>query len=291
MDRAELSELTEGFLENPLHFSVGVLWKKSITGYTLEIEPAVGWPIHTNTGMIVDFKKIKDAVNRILKWLDHKILVPAKHPIIWSLSEKGVEHVEIIDTDMYSIGRFLFEQIHGAIKGDEWEFLEHLVVQFSPREIFKISNGWIKSQKPFIESWIRDHSQLNFAVNFTHRLEWYPWICHNPHGHTWEISVNLRNPLWKEKYAQIEGKIRKALFVYWHNHGIFREGDELRGLFAKHNILRTRWLWWQPTTEEIAWEMFMQVQSLLDKEDNGIRIRSLRLQETPSNKYTLRIKD
>jgi 6-pyruvoyl-tetrahydropterin synthase len=291
MDRSELDTLTVGVLETPLHFSMGILWQESITGYTLEIEPAVGWPLHINTGMIVDFKKIKDAVNKVLRWLDHKMLVPSKHPIIWWFSKMDIDFIEIPDTGIRGIGRFLFEQIHQSIKGDEWEFLQHLTVQFSPIEIYRISGKSVKSEKPLINRLMKDYSQLNFAVNFSHRLEWYPWICHNPHGHTWEICINLRDPLWKEKYTQIEDKVGRALSIHWHNHGIFNERDALKDLFAKHNILHTRWLSWQPTTEEIAWEMFIQVQSLFDKEFHSIRIQSLQLQETPSNKYTLRRKD
>lgn len=282
MNREELLQITEGYLENPLHFSIGVLWKREITGYTIEIEPAVSGPIHEDTGMIMDFRKVKDAVNSVLIELDHKMLIVPQHRITQTFWERGIEYQEIPDDTLPSIGKFLFEKIHWAIKGEEWEFLRHLQVKFSPSDIYTIR--WGRSKKETAKE--TDTSQIHLAVNFVHRLEKDTGKCHNPHGHTWEIYIQLSYPIKQAKYQQVKADIQKALRAHWHNRAVLHEKDELKKLFLDHGII-TQWLPIMPTTENIAWEMFIQIQNLLDRSHNGIRIEWVKLQETPSNKYVL----
>lgn len=297
MNLQQLKESSNISIKTPHHFSVGVISKTPhLSGYTIRVEAGAGGTIDEETGMILDFSMLKKLIRWVDTDFDHKMLIPSGHPIIRSLRDRAISIVELTTTQIEDITRTLFDRIRNWLKWDENEFLRFLYLRMSPTLAFE--NRVISKDNPLElhchklpplldrDKW-RD--KCKFTVNFVHRLEWHKDLCKDPHGHTWGITLQFRSPLSKEKYEQIHEQLRAFFKNNWHNLAVLKKGDDLGKLFQKHTI-RVKYLLQPPTTENIACNMFVHIQNLLDKEWTQIKLHSLELEETPSNKFEIVLK-
>lgn len=297
MNLQELKASTDMSIKTPHHFSVGVVWKKPrLSGYTIRIEAGAGGDMDKKTGMILDFSILKKLVRWIDEDFDHKMLVPSGHPIIHELRDRAINIVELPSTKIRDITRILFDRIRNWLKGDEGEFLRFLRLRASASLSFEdrvaskdqpLNRDFLKL--PASENAISWRDKCNFTVNFVHRLEWHTELCRDPHWHTWNIALQFQDPISEQKYKQVCEKLWAYLKETWNNLAALRKKDDLGKLFEKHQM-KVKYLLATPTTENIACEMFIHLQNILDKDWSSIKIRSLELEETPSNKFEIVIK-
>jgi 6-pyruvoyltetrahydropterin/6-carboxytetrahydropterin synthase len=136
--------------------------------------------------------------------------------------------------------------------------------------------------------------EINHHVSFAHRLKNDPGACKNLHGHTWIITAQVSG-----RVQEITGMIvdfwalKKAIKTWldWeYDHScVLQEWDPFIPMIESEGG-RIVILGQPPTTEVLAARMMRDIQDILDKNFTDLRVIELRLQETPSNAVTVRVK-
>ena len=137
-----------------------------------------------------------------------------------------------------------------------------------------------------------DSSSLSLTKTFTfdtaHALENYPGKCRHIHGHTYTLHVTVAGKLRDEKGHPFDGMIidftdlkkwvNDSVIRHFDHFLLLRKGSELAGMSFPEwdRIYLTEY---QPSCENMLMDM---AQRLLASAPDGIRIRRLKLHETPT---------
>lgn len=113
---------------------------------------------------------------------------------------------------------------------------------------------------------------VEVAMSMGHRLPSYKGICSSPHGHNAKVEVVVETTKFID-FKDVQRDLRVVTDQMDHSMILWKD-DPLLPILKNDFEFRTYQLDVEPTTENIAWEIFNKMK------DAGYKVRSVTVHET-----------
>jgi 6-pyruvoyltetrahydropterin/6-carboxytetrahydropterin synthase len=126
-----------------------------------------------------------------------------------------------------------------------------------------------------------------------HRVPLHESACYNPHGHRYRVAVTVEGPVQDGgsstgmviDFSHIKAVLTKRVHDVYDHSFIVWEGDELmrNALSYGDATWKVNVVDWHPTAENMAADIFADLQDPIECMADGVRLVNVQVWETPTS--------